>query len=142
MNEEKNSNEDDNLHPEDQYRGSFHGDLSSPLKKSDKGLKGSSETHKQEESQDNNDQKMLSIVNAEQGNELEKKDAIFLAFIADYSWDAVKKKNKNIKMPQPQIKMTQAEKNRIEKVEQQKKLDEAYQRMAENIHKQFQKKRA
>jgi hypothetical protein len=42
---------------------------------------------------------MLSIVNEENGNEMEKKDAIFLAFIADYSWDAIKKKNKNIKIP-------------------------------------------
>ena len=35
--------------------------------------------------------------------------------------------------------MTQAEKNRIERIEQQKKLDEAYERMAENIQKQFTK---
>ena len=41
---------------------------------------------------------MLSIVN-DNGNEMEKKDAIFLAFIADYSWEAVKKKNKNITVP-------------------------------------------
>ena len=67
---------------------------------------------------------------------MEKKDAIFLAFIADYSWDAIKKKNKNIKLPQgPQKRVSQAEKNRLEKIEQQRKLEESYKRMAANIQK-------
>ena len=74
----------------------------------------------------------MNIVN-EDNNEMEKKDAIFLAFISDYSWDAVKKKNKNLQMPKTEKRMTQAEKNRLERIEQQKKLDESYRRMAENI---------
>ena len=85
---------------------------------------------------------MLSIVN-DNGNEMEKKDAIFLAFIADYGRNAIKDKNVNIKMPQKkEKKLTRAEKNRLEKIEQQKKLDEAYQRMAGNIQRHFQKQKA
>jgi len=42
---------------------------------------------------------MLSIVSEDNGNEMDKKDAIFMAFVADYSWDAIKQKNKNAKAP-------------------------------------------
>jgi hypothetical protein len=86
---------------------------------------------------------MLNIVNEDNGNAMEKKDAIFLAFIADYSWDAIKKKNKNVNAPtQPVKKISYAEKKRLEREEQQRKLDESYRRMAENIQRQFQKQRA
>ena len=64
---------------------------------------------------------MLNIVNDENGNELEKKDAIFLAFIADYGRNAIsKKKNVNIKMPEKpkEKRMTRAEKNKLERIEQ------------------------
>ena len=68
------------------------------------------------------DQKMLNIVNDENGNELEKKDAIFLAFIADYGRNAVKnQKGINIKMPESSRKekrMSRAEKQRLERIEQ------------------------
>lgn len=33
---------------------------------------------------------MLNIVCEENSNEIDKKDAIFMAFVADYSWDAIK----------------------------------------------------
>ena len=42
---------------------------------------------------------MLNIVSDENGQEMEKKDAIFMAFVADYSWNAIKQKNKNAKLP-------------------------------------------
>ena len=49
---------------------------------------------------------MLSIVSEDNGNEMDKKDAIFMAFVADYSWDAIKQKNKNAKAPPTQVKMS------------------------------------
>jgi len=61
----------------------------------------------------------LKVVDDENGNQLEKKDAIFLAFIADYGRNAIKDKNVNIKMPQQkQKKISRAEKNRLERIEQ------------------------
>lgn len=39
---------------------------------------------------DDKDSKMLNIVSEENGQEIDKKDAIFMAFVADYSWDAIK----------------------------------------------------
>lgn len=61
----------------------------------------------------------MKVVDDENGNQLEKKDAIFLAFIADYGRNAIKDKNVNIKMPQQkQKKISRAEKNRLERIEQ------------------------
>ena len=40
-----------------------------------------------------------------------------MAFVADYSWDAIKKKNKNAKMPAVPVKMSLQERNRLEKIE-------------------------
>lgn len=59
-----------------------------------------------ESTMSNKDEKMLNIVSEENGHEMDKRDAIFMAFIADYSWDAIKQKNKNIKMPTTERKMT------------------------------------
>ena len=33
---------------------------------------------------------MLNIVSEDNGNDMDKKDTIFMAFVADYSWDAIK----------------------------------------------------
>lgn len=43
-----------------------------------------------ESTMSNKDEKMLNIVSEENGHEMDKRDAIFMAFIADYSWDAIK----------------------------------------------------
>jgi hypothetical protein len=66
------------------------------------------------------DEKMLNIVSEDNGNDMDKKDAIFMAFVADYSWDAIKQKNKNAKPPPTQVKISLQEKNRLEKIEKQK----------------------
>jgi len=67
---------------------------------------------------------MLNIVSDQNGKEMDKKDAIFMAFVADYSWDAIKQKNQNVKMPTAPVKMSMQEKNRLEKIEKQKQMDD------------------
>lgn len=47
-----------------------------------------------------------------------------MAFVADYSWDAIKQKNQNVKMPTAPVKMSMQEKNRLEKIEKQKQMDD------------------
>ena len=42
---------------------------------------------------------------------MDKKDAIFMAFIADYSWDAIKQTKKNIKLPKNITQTTTTENN-------------------------------
>lgn len=68
---------------------------------------------------------------------MDKKDAIFMAFIADYSWDAIKQKNKNVKLPATPAKLSLQEKNRLEKIEKQKQMDEQFRRMTDSMQREF-----
>ena len=80
---------------------------------------------------------MLNIVSEENGQEMDKKDAIFMAFVADYSWDAIKQKNKNAKMPSAPVKMSLQEKNKLEKIEKQKQMEDQFRRMTDNLNREF-----
>lgn len=73
---------------------------------------------------------------------MDKKDAMFMAFIADYSWDAIKQTKKNINLPKNINQISNTQNDQVDNKDKLRHKTDQFKKMSLNFEREFNKKQA